>query len=95
MYSTQGQFQFDPVGLTKDTLLVIVKLLLSDSPSTSLSRGVIHVAPSMWHLLLRTSRRRGPLLWFNVTIYRMRGDCLFSLETVLDRFNGCKEECLI
>ena len=48
------KFAFDPDSATKDTLLVIVELLLSDSPSTSLSRGVIHVAPSMWHLLPST-----------------------------------------
>ena len=29
---------------TKDRLLFTVELLLSDSPSTSLSRGIIHVA---------------------------------------------------
>jgi hypothetical protein len=89
------KFEFDPEFSTKDTLLYLAELLLSDSPSTSLSRGVIHVAASMWHLLLCTSRRRGPLLWFNVTVDRMRSDCFFSLETVLNRFNGCKEECLI
>jgi hypothetical protein len=89
------KFEFDPDSNTKDTLLVIVELLLSDNPSTSLSRGVIHVAASMWHLLLCTSRRRGSMLWFNVTVYRMRSDCFFSLETVLNRFNGCEEECLI
>jgi hypothetical protein len=86
------KFEFDPDSNTKDTLLYLVELLLSDSPSSPLSRGIIHVAPSMWHLLLST---RGPLLWFNVTIYRMRSNCFFSLETVLDRFNRCKEERLI
>jgi hypothetical protein len=50
------KFGFDPGFSTKDTLLYLVELLLSDSPSTSLSRGVIHVASSKWHLLLRASR---------------------------------------
>jgi hypothetical protein len=51
------KFEFDPDSNTKDTLLVIVELLLSDSPSTSLSRGIIHVAHLMWHLLLSTRLR--------------------------------------
>jgi hypothetical protein len=89
------KFECDPDSNTKDTLLVSVELLLSDSPSTSLSCGVIHVAYAKWHLLLSTSRRRGPLLWFNITVHRVRSNCFFSLETVLDRFNGCEEECLI
>jgi hypothetical protein len=89
------KFEFDPDSNAKDTLLVLVELLLSESPSTSLSRGVIHVAYTMWHLLLRTSGCKGPMLWFNVTVDRMRCHCLFSLEPVLDRFNGCEEECLI
>jgi hypothetical protein len=50
------KFGFDPELSTKDTLLYLVILLLSDSPSSPLSRGVIHVASSKWHLLLRARR---------------------------------------
>ena len=39
---------------TKDRLLFIVELLLSDSPSTSLGRGIIHVADTSWHFVLTT-----------------------------------------
>lgn len=39
---------------TKDRLLFIVELPLSDSPSTSLDRGVIHVAVTLWHFLQTT-----------------------------------------
>jgi len=41
-----SKFEFDPDSTTKDTLLYLVELLLSDIPSSPLSRGVIHVAAS-------------------------------------------------
>jgi hypothetical protein len=64
-HGTSGtKFEFDPDTNTKDTLLVLAELLLSDSPSTSRSRGVIHVAVSMWHLLLRTR------LWASAVVSR-------------------------